>query len=130
MKSVNLVLLVLLIAFGCAKKQMVKEIEKVNVKKSIPFTVVRTAKATYAEQFADVVVNKGSCYWKEAVKAYDNGHLWPSLYDDNKAVTGQNPNLVKERTTIKVRKVLSLERMTNATKRSYKYDGENYLAGE
>ncbi len=40
------------------------------------------------------VVQAGDSLWAIAVRAYGNGLRWPSIYDANKQVIGNNPNLI------------------------------------
>lgn len=48
------------------------------------------------------IVKKGDCLWDIAEKLLNDGKRWPEIYDNNRAVIGDNPSLIYEGTELNI----------------------------
>jgi LysM repeat protein len=52
--------------------------------------------------FTDYIVISGDSLWKIALRFYNKGSLWPKIYEYNKDVIGDNPNLIQIGQVLKI----------------------------
>ena len=121
-------MLLMLVGIACTKQHQIDTVDaikkeviaQVKAKAKDTIEVVAMSQPPAMPIGKSIIIKKNDCYWKIAIREYNDAFMWPQLWKDNRDILGGNPELIEEGASMLINKNITDAEFNRRWAQSYK----------